>query len=90
MRSLYQKIYDDKRRFDYEILKEENRELREENEHLRRELKKLLFRERQFAQERDSSHHESTDNDEGSMNDNDNFEVRLVHSGEVSGFNFYS
>ena len=94
MRSLYQKIYDDKRRFDYEILKEENRELREENEYLRLELKKLLFRERKFAQERDSSHHESTDNcsfhDEGSMNDNDNFEVRLVHSDEVSGFNIYS
>ena len=94
MRSLYQKIYDDKRRFDYEILKEENRELREENEQLRCELKKLLFRESQFAQDSDSSHHESTDNcsfrDEDSMNDNDNFEVRLVHSGEVAGCNIYS
>jgi len=42
LRNLSQKIYDDKRRFDYEILKAENRELREENVKLKEEIQKLL------------------------------------------------
>ena len=42
LRNLSQKIYDDKRRFDYEILKAENKELREENVKLKEEIQKLL------------------------------------------------
>jgi len=43
LRCLSQKIYDDKRRFDFEILKAENKELREENERLRAELQKFAL-----------------------------------------------
>ena len=42
LRNLSQKIYDDKRRFDYEILKAENKDLREENVKLKEEIQKLL------------------------------------------------
>ena len=43
MKCLYQKIYDDKKRFDYEILRVENKELRDENVRLRGEIQRLLL-----------------------------------------------
>lgn len=42
LRCLAQKIHDDRRRYEYEILKMENKDLREENLKLKREMKRLL------------------------------------------------
>ena len=44
LRCLAQKIHDDRRRYEYEILKMENKDLREENQKLKQEIKRLLNR----------------------------------------------
>jgi len=62
LRSLSQKIYDDKRRFDFEILKAENKDLREENERLREELKKFASIKVREISEEESDDEESVEN----------------------------
>ena len=43
LKCLYQKIYDDKKKFNYEILQVENRDLRDENMRLRDQIQRLLL-----------------------------------------------
>ena len=46
LKCLYQKIYDDKKRFNYEILQVENKELKEENVLLKEQIQRLMLGDR--------------------------------------------